>query len=92
MRRLVRWTIVALGIAALVRWLKSRKAAVEIGAPSEQPVDPAEALRRKLAEQRDAAEPGEAATEPETSVAERRAEVHEQARAALDEMESSPES
>ena len=91
MRRLVRWTIVAFGIAALVRWLKRRRADVELGAPSAQPVDPAEALRRKLAEQREVEEPGEA-PEPEPSVAERRAEVHEQARAALDEMQSSVES
>jgi hypothetical protein len=62
-------------------------------APSAE--DPADELRRKLAETKNAEEPQEAAPagEPavEGSVEERRADVHEQARATLDEMKSSEE-
>ena len=53
------------------------------------PVDPADELRQKLAESR----VDEADDEPasEESVEDRRAEVHEQGRAALDEMKPSDE-
>ena len=83
MRRLVRWTIVTVGVAALVRWLKRRR---EEATPSyvEPASDPADELRQKLAESRgdDAA----AGAAPPETVAERRAEVHEQARTTLSEM------
>jgi hypothetical protein len=49
--------------------------------------DPADELRQKLAASRDD-EPEEA---PATSVADRRAEVHEQGRSTLDEMKSPDE-
>ena len=81
-RRLVRWTIVTVGIAALVRWLRRR---------GDEPVadtavDPADDLRRKLAESR-AGESVTASESPATAtVEERRAEVHEQGRATAAEM------
>jgi hypothetical protein len=56
--------------------------------------DPADELRRKLAETKTAEEPQTAPAEGpavEGSVEERRADVHEQARATLDEMKSSEE-
>jgi hypothetical protein len=89
-RRLLKWIIVTIGIAAAVRWFRRRGAESEISTPVE-PVgdDPAEELRRKLAESRDADESDEPAETPEASVDDRRADVHEQGRAALDEMTSS---
>ena len=88
-RTLVRWLVVTLGIAALVRWLRRRSEA-PAPAPAEPLEDPAEELRRKLAESR--AVQGEAASpEPSTSVEDRRSEVHAQGRAALSEMAPSDE-
>jgi hypothetical protein len=113
MRKLLTWLAVTLGIAALVRKLRQRRAAAETGGehvpgvtpppepasvePADQPqpdepgpdADPADELRQKLAASRTDAPPAVEATPsaPEAgSVEERRAEVHEQARAALDEM------
>jgi hypothetical protein len=91
-RRLLKWIIVPVGIAALVRWFKRRGAETESTAPSVPAADdPAEELRRKLAESRDADESDEPAEAPEATVEERRADVHEQGRAALDEMKPSDE-
>jgi hypothetical protein len=91
-RKLIKIALVAIGIRALLRWRKRRRAeaALEAGTPSAQ-TDPADQLRQKLAESRteDASEPEEAPEE--TSVADRRAEVHEQGHAALDEMKTSDE-
>jgi hypothetical protein len=84
-RKLVKWTIVTLGIAALVRWLKRRGQEPAI-APSEAADDPADALRRKLAESRPDVEPDTAAETPAASVDERRADVHEKGRSALSDM------
>ena len=53
--------------------------------------DPADELRRKLAESREDEDGRRATSHPTASVAERRTEVHEQGRAALDEMKSSDE-
>jgi hypothetical protein len=94
-RRLVKIALVALGI----RWfLKRRKrkreererAELAASAPTSAPSDPADELRQKLAASREdeTAEPEPA---PEASVADRRAEVHDQGRATLDEMKSSDE-
>jgi hypothetical protein len=93
-RKLIKLALVALGIRAFLRWRKSRKeAAVQTTAPPPAVAgdDPADELRRKLAESReeDVAEASEA---PPAAPADRRAEVHEQGRAALDEMKSSGES
>ncbi|HSF60184.1 MAG TPA: hypothetical protein VLA69_00670 [Gaiellaceae bacterium] len=84
MAKLLKWIVVTVGITALVRWFRRRGAEPEIAAPATG--DPAEELRQKLAESRDAEEPAEAPATSETSVDERRADVHEQGRATLDEM------
>jgi hypothetical protein len=101
MRRLLTWALITLGIAALVRKLRSRRQA---GAESASDAavstttsvttatttatvtaeDPADELRRKLADTR---EPD--ASEPAGSVEDRRAEIHDQGRSAIDEMRSS---
>jgi hypothetical protein len=104
MRKLLAWLVVTVGIAALVRKLRRRHELepaaetpapeADTGAPASEPVedDPAEELRRKLASTREALGVGEArAGEPEESVEERRAGVHEQGRAAIDEMQRSTE-
>jgi len=83
-RKLIKLALIALGIRAFLRWRKSRQHA-QVAPPETSSADPADELRRKLAESRD--EEPEAAT-PEVSVAERRADVHDAGRAALDEMTS----
>src|SRR5262245_34807124 len=91
-RKLIKIALIALGIRALLRWWKRRRAEAELEAAP--PPDPADQLRQKLAESRsdDASEleGGDVAT-TEASVADRRAEVHEQGRAALDEMKNPDE-
>jgi hypothetical protein len=83
MRKLLTWLVVTLGIAAVVRRLRRRQEALPPA--SVQPAeDPAAELRRKLAESRADAAP--AAPAPESSVSERRAAVHDEGHAALDEM------
>jgi hypothetical protein len=91
-RRLVTWVVVSLGIAALVRRLRRRSRPQEgppddgAEAPAESDADdPAEGLRRKLAESRVEDEP-DAPSAPAATVEERRAEVHGQGRATLGEM------
>jgi len=92
MRKLLKWIIVTIGIAALVRWYKRRDADASVVAPAEPAADdPAEELRRKLAESRDPDEAAEPSETPEATVDERREDVHEQGRAALDEMKPSGE-
>lgn len=85
-RKLLKWAAVTAALAGLARWLKRRGRRSEEGATAEP--DHAEELRRKLAESRTGAEEGasEPAPEPEATVEERRAEVHEQGRATVDEM------
>jgi hypothetical protein len=95
MRKLLTWLVVTLGIAALVRKLRRREESVEI-APAAPTEDPAQELRRKLDETREE-EPAATAPSPaaDASVEERRAEVHEQGRTTLQEMqpsEGAPES
>ena len=89
MRRLIKIALVALGIRAFLRWRRGRSEA-QTAAPSAAEPDPADELRRKLAESRE--DEAEAAAPPVAAVADRRADVHEQGRAALDEMKSSGES
>jgi hypothetical protein len=87
-RRLVQLAVIALGIRALLRWRKGRHAAAtDLSAPP-PPADPADELRRKLAASRvdDVVEEDEVV--PETTVEERRSEVHDHARATLDDMKS----
>jgi hypothetical protein len=88
MRRLLTWVLVSLGIAAVARRLRRRERYDELAPPADDG-DPAVELRQKLAESRaeeeSAAEPP---VSPEASVEDRRASVHEQGRAAVDEMRS----
>jgi hypothetical protein len=95
MGKLLKWIVVTIGIAALVRWFRRRGAENEtaVVAPS-KPVadDPADELRRKLAESREPDESEETAETPTATVEERRVDVHEQGRATLDEMKPSDES
>lgn len=91
MRRLIKLVLVALGIRAFLRWRKRRQEAQATPSAADPTADPADELRRKLAESREdeaivAEEP------PAAAVADRRADVHEQGRAALDEMKPSDES
>ena len=84
-----------IGLAALGRWLAKRRhpvaspaEPVEATAPAEaQAADPAEELRRKLADAR-VAEPdvAPAPEAPEETLDERRARVHAKAREAIDSM------
>lgn len=94
MRKLVTWIVVTVGIAALVRKLRRRRAAesADTGAPPGEAGpdaggagDPADELRRKLAETREDEPVADATLE------ERRTEVHDEGRAALDEMQRSTE-
>jgi hypothetical protein len=88
MRKLVTWLLVTLGVAALVRKLRRREAQPE-PAPVEPPADdPAGELRRKLEETR-TEEDAPASPAAEASIEERRAEVHGQGRAAVEEMQPS---
>jgi hypothetical protein len=92
------WIVVSLGIAALVRKLRrssDEEAAEPASAPGSAPYeapadDPADELRRKLADARDDGAPAtDDPAEPEAGVDERRSEVHEEGRAAIDEMQRS---
>jgi hypothetical protein len=91
-RKLIKLALVALGIRALLRWWRRRHAEPATLPAAAPGSDPADELRRKLAESReDVVEPPAPAAAP-VAVTDRRAEVHEQGRAALDEMTSSDES
>ena len=90
MRRLFGWMAGLVGIAALARLLATRHARLE--ATARAPAlpaapDPAEELRRKLAESREqpTGAPAPAAT---GTIDERRARVHAKAREAVDAMEA----
>jgi hypothetical protein len=96
-RKLIKIAVIAFGIRAFLRWRRSKReqstreheaAAPSASAPPPE-ADPADELRRRLAESRD-----DGTVEPppaETSVADRRAEVHAEGRAALDEMKPTDE-
>jgi hypothetical protein len=92
-RRLLTWVVVSLGIAAIARRLRKRGQQDE-SVPARTEDDPADELRRKLAESRSDEETAvaEAPASPETSVEERRANVHDEGRATLDEMRKPDES
>ena len=91
MRKLIKLALVALGIRALLRWRKRRREAQAPAPAAEAADDPADELRRKLAESREDADMDAVEEPPAASVADRRAEVHEQGRATLDEMKSTDE-
>jgi len=98
MRKLLMWVVVTIGIAALVRKLRGRGTGEvsEFESPVEPPAmpatdDPADDLRRKLSETRTETAAATAPLEHEATVDERRAEVHDEGRAAIDEMQRSTE-
>jgi hypothetical protein len=91
-RKLIKLALVALGIRALLRWRKSRRETQTTPSTAEPAADPADELRRKLAESREDEAVAEPEEPPAVAVTDRRAEVHEQGRAALDEMNTSDES
>ncbi len=87
MKKPVAWLAGALGLAGLWRLLRRRRG--RVAAPVEAPPagDPAEVLRAKLAETRDAGPEAESSAET-ASLEERRRAVHDAGRAAIDEMRS----
>ena len=92
MRRRLTWLLVSLGIAALVRRLKQRGDHTEpTPPPPPRQSDPADELRQKIAESRED-EPVDVPPTTETTVEERRADVHDQGRSALDDMREADES
>jgi hypothetical protein len=88
-RRLIKIALVALGTRAFLRWRKRRRAEAEL--EPVPPTDPAAELRQKLAESRAEDESAETDAPLEASVDDRRAAVHAQGRATVDEMTSSDE-
>ena len=87
-RKLIKLAIVALGVRAFMHWRKRRRAEADITEAQPAAADPAVELRQKLAESRsDVVD--EAPAAPDATVEDRRAEVHEEGRAALDDMKSS---
>jgi hypothetical protein len=103
MRKLLTWIVVTIGIAALVRKLRGRSRKSDEGeAPAS--TDPADELREKLASSREPSSEAQATTETfqvvepptpepasEETIDERRADVHDEGRAAIDEMRKSTE-
>jgi hypothetical protein len=97
MRKLLMWIVVTIGIAALVRKLRSRRGdeASELEASSTSggvlpDEDPADELRRKLSETRTTA--ASVVDAPaDSTIDERRAEVHDEGRSTIDEMQRSSE-
>jgi hypothetical protein len=97
MKRLFASVAGVIGLAALGRWLAGRRHPVTSAADPVERVeatpagsaaaDPAEELRRKLADARETEPVPAAATEaPEETLDERRARVHAKAREAIDSM------
>ena len=90
MKRLTNWIAgVLAGIVAYRFWKRRQKPAATTAPAAEETDDRAEELRAKLAESRAGddptpAEPGET----DESVDERRRRVHEEGRAAIDQMQS----
>ena len=88
-RKLIKLAIVALGVRAFMHWRKRRRAEADIAEAQPAAADPAVELRQKLAESRSEDVVDEAPAAPDATVEDRRAEVHEEGRAALDDMKSS---
>ena len=86
MRRVVKWLVGAAGLAALARHRSRRRVATDV--PFGDDHDPAEELRRRLAERHEEEEPEHVdapAAEP-VDLDERRAEVHARAHEAIESM------
>jgi hypothetical protein len=90
-RTLIKLALVALGIRALLRWWRRRQDAPATASAPRPADDPADELRRKLAESREDDVVDGVDEQPVESVADRRAEVHGQGRATIDEMKSTDE-
>jgi uncharacterized iron-regulated membrane protein len=90
-RKLIKLALIALGIRAFLHWRKRRQEARALSPAAEPATDPAVELRRKLAESREDVAADDVEEPPAASVADRRAEVHEQGRSTLDEMKSTDE-
>ena len=91
MRRLLTWLGLGAGALAFVRWRFRRHP------PTQETPDPAEELKQKLAESRSDAPPPAPEPEPapgpeplpeppEATLEERRRDIHDRARAAIDDM------
>jgi hypothetical protein len=93
-RKLIKIALVALGIRAFMAWRRKRQEAAQATAPAAvaPAADPAGELRQKLAESREEEEPPGVEDPPAETVTDRRADVHEQGRATIDEMKSTDES
>jgi hypothetical protein len=92
-RRLFGWTAGLVSIAALARVL-ARRRRHEARPPAPDPgLDPADELRRKLSETREATDAGSAAaaSEPRETLEERRSRVHAKAQEAIEAMRETPE-
>jgi hypothetical protein len=93
-QRLFGWMAGLVSIAALARVLARRRRR-ETQAAEQQAVaqDPAEELRRKLSETREAAVPTEPAgpSEPTETLEDRRSRVHAKAQEAIEAMQDAPE-
>lgn len=88
-RTLLRWALVALGAAAAARWWRERRAGRTAPAePLPATSDPKEALRRTLAASRPDDAPHAVEADEHGPLEERRAEVHAEARATIEEMRS----
>jgi uncharacterized iron-regulated membrane protein len=91
-RKLIKIALIVLGIRWFLRWRKRRRAEAELETAPASSSDPAGELRQKLAASRvEEAVDDVPEAPPEASVGDRRADVHEQGRATVDEMKSSGE-
>jgi hypothetical protein len=89
MGRLLRWILGLLSALAIWRlWSRRRREAPVADVETVPVADPADELRRKLAETRDepAAETADAVTAADESLEDRRARVHSKAQEAMDAM------
>ena len=85
MRRWLAWLGGAIGVAALLRALRRRRAPAMAEAPAQR-ANPADELRSALAETREAEPSTPVADEEPPSLEERRRRIHEQAQEAIDAM------
>jgi hypothetical protein len=87
MRRFFDWIVGALSGVVVYRLWRRRRAPAAATAPADAEADSrAEELRAKLAESRATDEPPPAHAPPDDSLEERRRQVHEEGRAAIDRM------
>jgi hypothetical protein len=91
MRKLLAWIAGGLGLVALIRALRRGEAPVAPTPSAESGDDPAEELRRTIAESREAEQsPPAPAPVEASSLEERRRVVHERAQEAIEAMREPP--